>query len=225
MGELGRMIQYKEKKKNEETGNLALLSYPVLQAADIFLYEVDLVTVGQDQEQHLELAKKIAENFNNFYGKKLLKLPAFDIPEFGAKIMGLKNPSKKMSKSDENDCITLLDSPAVVEKKISQAETDSENKIYYDPAKKPGISNLLTIYTLLSGKELKEVEEELKNTNYHQFKSKLSNLLNSKLTFIQKGYNDYLPHIEEITEKNKNYLKKLAEAKVKTIKKELKIVY
>lgn len=217
------MIQYKEKKKSEETGNLALLSYPVLQAADIFLYDADLVTVGRDQEQHLELAKKISENFNNFYDKKLLKLPAFDIPEFGAKIMGLKNPQKKMSKS-ENDYLALLDSPEVIKKKISQAETDSENKIYYDPEKKPGISNLLTIYALLSGEGIKEVEEELKNTNYHQFKIKLSHLLNEKLAVIQKKYNDYRFHIKGIIEKNNTFLKDLAERKIKMIKKELRIL-
>jgi tryptophanyl-tRNA synthetase len=224
VGKLGDMIQYKEKKKEQETGNLALLAYPVLQAADIFLYDADLVIVGQDQKQHLELATDIAQKFNNFYGQKLLKVPRFTIPNLGAKIMGLKNPQKKMSKS-ENDCITLLDSPEVIKKKISQAETDSENKIYYDPSNKPGISNLLTIYALLSGKGIKEVEEELKNTNYHQFKIKLSHLLNEKLAVIQKKYNDYLFHIKGIVEKNNTYLKDLAERQIKIIKKELRILY
>jgi len=218
------MIQYKEKKKEQETGSLALLTYPVLQAADIFLYDADLIIVGQDQQQHTELAQHIAQKFNNFYAKKLLKLPQFTIPHFGAKIMGLKNPQKKMSKS-ENDYLTLLDSPEVIKKKISQAETDSENKIYYDPSKKPGISNLLTIYALLSGKGIKEVEEELKSTNYHQFKIKLSNLLNEKLAVIQKKYNDYLFNIKGIIEKNNTYLKDLAERKIKIIKKELRILY
>src|SRR6185369_5930734 len=173
------MIQYKEKKKEQETGNLALLAYPVLMAADIFLYDADLIIVGQDQTQHLELATDIAQKFNNFYDKKLLKVPQFTIPHFGAKIMGLKNPQKKMSKS-ENDYIALLDSPEVIKKKFSQAETDSENKIYYDPEKKPGISNLLTIYALLNDKEIKKTEEELKDLNYHQFKLKLVDLLNRK---------------------------------------------
>src|SRR5947209_876954 len=190
------MIQYKEKKKEQETGNLALLAYPVLMAADIFLYDADLIIVGQDQTQHLELASNIAHKFNNFYGKKLLKVPQFTIPRFGAKIMGLKNPQKKMSKS-EQDCIFLLDKPEMIKKKISQAETDSENKIYYDPTKKPGISNLLTIYALLSSKEIKETEEELKNDNYHQFKVKISDLLNEKLAVIQKRYNDYFPKVGE----------------------------
>src|SRR4051794_28750112 len=130
------MIQYKEKKKEQETGNLALLSYPVLMAADIFLYDSDLIIFGQDQKQKLELTSNIAQKFNNFYEKELLKIPEFAIPNLGAKIMGLQNPEKKMSKS-EQDCIFLLDKPEAVEKKIKGAETDSENKIYYDPEKKP----------------------------------------------------------------------------------------
>ena len=223
VGKLGDMIQYKEKKKEQETGNLALLAYPVLQAADIFLYDADLVIVGQDQKQHLELATDIAQKFNNFYGQKLLKVPRFTIPNLGAKIMGLKNPQKKMSKS-ENDYIALLDKPETVEKKIKEAETDSENKIYYNPEGKPGISNLLTIYALLKNQEIKEAEKELEKFNYHQFKLKLIDLLNKKLTIIQKGYNSYLAKIREISEKNNDYLQDLAEKKVKIIKKELKIL-
>src|SRR2546430_2247645 len=111
------MTQYKKKKKESETGNLALLSYPVLMAADIFLYDADLVIVGQDQKQHLELATDIAQKFNNFYCFPLLKRPSFDIPEFGAKIMDLQNPTKKMSKS-EKDYIALLDKPTTIEKKL-----------------------------------------------------------------------------------------------------------
>src|SRR5213082_2183100 len=122
------MIQYKEKKKEKETGSLALLTYPVLQAADIFLYDADLIIVGQDQQQHTELAQHIAQKFNNFYEKKLLKVPKFEIPALGAKIKGLKNPTKKMSKR-ESDYITLLDTPEAVEKKIKTAQTDSEDEI------------------------------------------------------------------------------------------------
>jgi tryptophanyl-tRNA synthetase len=233
------MIQYKEKKGEKETGNLALLSYPVLMAADIFLYDADLVIVGQDQKQHLELTTDIAKKFGNSYGKDIvfvkpnqtttpvnnpfLKIPWFTIPNLGAKIMGLKNPQKKMSKS-ENDYIALLDKPEIVTKKIKEAETDSENKIYYDPEKKPGISNLLTIYALLNNQEIKEAEKELQTSNYHHFKLKLIDLINEKLGKIQKRYNYYLPNIKEILEKNKNYLKGLAEKKVQTIKKVLKIL-
>ena len=222
VGKLGDMTQYKEKKKEGETGNLALLSYPVLMAADIFLYDVDLVIVGQDQKQHLELATDIAQKFNNFYCFPLLKRPSFAIPEFGAKIMGLQNPTKKMSKS-EKDYIALLDKPATVEKKLTPALTDSENKIYYDPEKKPGISNLLAIYTLLSNQRMKEVEETMSGLNYHQFKLKLIDLLNEKLAVIQKNYNLFLPKIGKILEKNQQYLKILAEKKIVEIKEHIKL--
>jgi len=223
VSELNNMIQYKEKKKGQETGNLALLSYPVLMVSDILLYDADLVIVGQDQKQHLELTNDITSKFNNFCASKVLKIPKFSIPAIGAKIMGLKNPQKKMSKS-ENDYIALLDSPEVINKKIKEAETDSENKIYYDPEKKPGISNLLIIYALLTNQQIKEAEKELQNLNYHQFKLKLIDLLNGKLAVIQKKYNDYLSRVGEIVEKNNNYLKNLAEKKVKIVKKELKIL-
>ena len=216
------MIQYKEKKKGQETGNLALLSYPVLMVSDILLYDADLVIVGQDQKQHLELTNDITSKFNNFCTAKVLKIPKFSIPVIGAKIMGLKNPQKKMSKS-ENDYIALLDSPETITQKIKEAETDSENKIYYDPAKKPGISNLLIIYALLNNQQIKEAEKELQNLNYHQFKLKLIDLLSGKLAVIQKKYSDYLSKVGEIVEKNNNYLKDLAEKKVKIIKEELKI--
>ncbi|KLL04253.1 MAG: tryptophanyl-tRNA synthetase [Mycoplasmataceae bacterium RV_VA103A] len=221
VGALSNMIQYKEKKKEQESGNLALLTYPVLMAADIFLYDADLVIVGQDQTQHLELATNIAQKFNNFYNKNLLKIPKFTIPHLGAKIMGLKNPQKKMSKS-ENDFLALLDNPQVVAKKIKEAETDSENKIYYDPTKKAGISNLLTIYALLKNQEIREAEKELQNLNYHQFKLKLIDLLNENLGKIQKKYGDYQPKIKKIIKKNTEYLKILAAQKLNLIKKEIK---
>ena len=152
-----------------------------------------------------------------------MKIPQFSIPHFGSKIMGLKKPKKKMSKS-ENDYIALLDKSEIITQKIKEAETDSENKIYYQPKKKPGISNLLTIYTLLNNQEIKETEKELQNLNYHQFKLKLIDLLNEKLAVIQKRYNHYLSKIGGMIEKNKDYLKDLAEKKVKMIKKELKIL-
>jgi tryptophanyl-tRNA synthetase len=221
-GKLGDMIQYKEKKSKGTTGNLALFSYPVLMAADIFLYDADLVIVGQDQTQHLELTTDIAQKFNNFHEKKLLKVPQFTIPTLGAKIMGLKDPSKKMSKS-ENDYIALLDGFEIITKKIKEAETDSENKVYYDPIKKPGISNLLVIYSLLNNKKIEEAEEELSNYNYHQFKLKIINLLTEKLGIIQARYNNFLLGIKEKLEKNNIYLQSLAEKKIKLIKKNVKI--
>src|SRR4051794_29093632 len=207
------MIQYKEKKKENETGNLALLSYPVLMAADIFLYDADLVIVGQDQKQHLELTNDLAQKFNNFVGTELLKIPKFSIPNFGAKIMGLQNPEKKMSKS-EHDYISLIDNAEVIKKKIATAVTDSENKIYYHPENKPGISNLLTIYALLKNQKIEEAEKDLVNLNYHQFKLKLIDLLNEKLGKIQNNYGKFLPNINDSLNNNANYLKILAERKI-----------
>ena len=220
------MIQYKEKKKQQETGSLALLSYPVLQAADIFLYETDLVIVGQDQQQHTELARHIAQKFNNFYDKNLLKIPQFTIPSLGGKIMGLKNPTKKMSKS-ENDYIGLLDTPQVVEEKLKKTKTDSENKTYYDPHNedKKWISNLLTICSLLEDKQINEVEKEMEinKLDYSQFKKKVAEIVNKKLFLIQQKYNQLLPTIEEKLKENNAYVRILAEKKMKEIRKELKL--
>jgi len=222
VGKLGDMIQYKEKKKENETGNLSLLSYPVLMAADIFLYNADLVIVGQDQKQHLELTSDLAQKFNNFYQEELLKIPKFTIPNLGAKIMGLQNPEKKMSKS-EKDYLSLLDEPEIIKKKISTAVTDSENKIYYHPEKKPGISNLLTIYALLNNQKIEEIEKDFNSFNYHQFKSQLIILINSKLSAIQIKYKLLLPKIKEILKENSNYLRSLAIEKVNLIKNKIKI--
>ncbi|MCE8162752.1 MAG: tryptophan--tRNA ligase [Candidatus Moeniiplasma glomeromycotorum] len=226
ISELNNMIQYKEKKKEQETGNLALLAYPVLMAADIFLYSADLIIVGQDQQQHTELAQHIAQKFNNFYEKKILKVPKFEIPSLGAKIKGLKNPAKKMSKS-ESDYISLLDTPEIIEKKIKTAQTDSEDEIVYQPEQKPGVSNLLTIYSLLKNQTIETTVKELSfcapSQRYSQFKSKLIDLLNQKLALIQQKYRQILPNIEKKLNENSTYLQSLAEQKMKEIKKELKL--
>jgi len=216
------MIQYKEKKKDAETGSLALLSYPVLMAADIFLYDADLVIVGQDQRQHCELTTDIARKFNNFHQTNLLKLPQFAIPQLGSKIMGLQNPKKKMSKS-ENDHLALLDDPEVVKKKIQRAETDSENKVYYDPVNKPGISNLLLIYSLLKKITLQEAEKETNNLNYYQLKSKLTELICTKFQNIQEKFPACQDKITTLLEKNHHYCQKLAQQKLEEIKNKIKL--
>src|SRR5437016_338349 len=207
------MIQYKEKKKDAETGNLALFSYPVLMAADIFLYDADLVIIGQDQRQHCELTADIARKFNNFYQTDLLKLPQFTIPQLGSKIMGLQNPEKKMSKS-ENDYLALLDEPEIIKKKIQRAETDSENKVYYDPINKPGISNLLIIYALLRKITPYEAEKEVNNLNYHQFKSKLTELVCTKFQIIQEKFPLYQAKINDLLKRNRLYCQNLAQQKL-----------
>jgi len=217
------MIQYKEKKKDAETGNLALLSYPVLMAADIFLYDADLVIVGQDQRQHCELTADIARKFNNFYQTDLLKLPQFTIPQIGSKIMGLQNPKKKMSKS-ENDYLALLDDSEVVKKKIQRAETDSENKIYYDPINKPGISNLLLIYSLFKKITPQEAEKETNNLNYYQFKRKLAELICTRFQNVQEKFPAYQKKITSLLEKNRYYCQKLAQQKLEEIKSKIKLL-
>jgi tryptophanyl-tRNA synthetase len=168
----------------------------------------------------------LAQKFNNFYGKSLLKVPRFEIPRLGAKIKDLKNPQRKMSKS-ENDYIGLLDAPEVIEKKIKTAQTDSEDEIAYQPEQKPGISNLLTIYSLLKNQTIEVSVEELSacesSKRYSQFKTKLIDLLNQKLTLIQQKYKQLLPNIEKILIENSAYLRSLVENKMKEIKSELKL--
>ena len=223
VNELKKKSQYKNKveEKDEKTGNLALLAYPVLMTADILLYieneENDLVVVGQDQQQHCELVSIVARKFNNFYQAKLLKVPQFNIPQLGSKIMGLRDPQKKMSKSGK-DYLGLLDQPEIVHQKIKKAQTDSETKIFYDPVKRPAISNLLVIYALLKKITPYQAEQEVNNLNHDQFKLKLIDLLNKKLTLIQKGYNIYLPKINEMLEKNNQYLEVLAKKKMLVIR-------
>ena len=148
MGEASRMTQFKDKSKKNENVSVGLFTYPILMAADILLYDADLIPTGIDQKQHVELARNIAIRFNNKYGDTF-KIPEPMIPKVGAKIKDLKDPTKKMSKSDDSykGTILLLDSEEDIRKKIMAAVTDSDNKIYYDEDNKPGVSNLLTIYS------------------------------------------------------------------------------
>jgi len=172
VGELNRMTQFKDKSaKNEDNINAGLYTYPVLQAADILLYQANLVPVGDDQRQHLELCRDVAQRFNGVYGEIFTVPEAYTAP-VGAKIMGLQRPDKKMSKSDsenENDLILLSDSLDTVIKKFKRAVTDSDNEIRFAP-EKPGISNLLTIYACVTGKTIPESEAEFAGKGYGQLK-------------------------------------------------------
>lgn len=221
VNKLADMIQYKEKKKKNKE-NLSLLSYPVLMAADIFLYDSDLVIVGKDQKEHLELSIQLCNKFNNFLNEKVLKIPEFLIPKLGNKIMNLKNPEKKMSKS-ENDSLFLLDEHEILRKKIMNAKTDSDNEIYYDIEKKPGISNLLTIYALLLEKDIKTIEKELIDLNYNQFKIKLIETIDKKFSEIRNKYLKIMPLIAKRLEKNHTYLNCISEKKIDKVKKHLKL--
>ena len=192
MGELNRMTQFKDKSKNMKNINSALFSYPVLMAADILLYNADLVPVGADQKQHLELARDLAGRFNTKYSDTF-KIPEPFIPKKGARIMSLQEPNKKMSKSDENmnNIISLLDSESQVIKKINRSVTDSDNKILCKNDK-PGISNLLNIYASVSGKSIIELEQEYDGKSYSDFKSDLSENIIELLKPIQIKYNEII---------------------------------
>ena len=178
VGELQRMIQYKEKaKKFKKSINVGLLDYPVLMTADILLYKTEGVPVGKDQVQHVELTRTIARKFNQKFGKIFIE-PKPLLPKIGAKIMSLTEPKKKMSTTDSpQSYISLFDTPTTIRKKIMAAVTDPGKNIKYDLSKKPGISNLLTIYALFGGKPIREIEKEFKNKGYADFKKSLAKLL------------------------------------------------
>ncbi|WP_028988489.1 tryptophan--tRNA ligase [Thermicanus aegyptius] len=191
IGELNRMTQYKEKGGGKDTVNVGLYTYPVLMAADILLYQATHVPVGEDQKQHLELTRDIAERFNKQFGE-LFTLPEPMIGEVGARIMALDEPQKKMSKSAKNEMsrIILLDSPEMILKKIKRAVTDTENEIRYDPVRKPGISNLLSIYSLFSGESIDALERKYAGVQYGPFKNDLAEVITDSLSEIQRRYRE-----------------------------------
>lgn len=171
-GELSRMTQFKDKcAKNADNINGGLFTYPSLMAADILLYQADYVPVGEDQRQHCELTRDIAVRFNNLYGETF-KVPEAYIPKAGARVMGLGNPTSKMSKSDPNGCVFLMEKPEDIARKFKRAITDSdtENCVHFDPANKPGVSNLMNIYSAVTGKSIDEIEREFEGQGYGVFK-------------------------------------------------------
>lgn len=196
IGELERMTQYKDKarKQNQRDGiSVGLLTYPSLMAADILIYSADVVPVGEDQGQHLELTRDLAERFNSKYND-ILTVPEVKHPEVGGRIMSLNDPTKKMSKSDDNQkgFISLLDDPKAAAKKIRSAVTDSGSEIKYDKEEKPGVSNLLTIYSSLTSKSIKDLEKEYEGSNYGTFKSDLGEVVEQFLIEFQDKVNHYL---------------------------------
>lgn len=195
IGELERMTQYKDKMVKQVSGvSSALLTYPVLMAGDILLYNADYVPVGEDQKQHLEITRNIAQRFNTRYSETF-KLPLPLIPKNGAaKIMSLQDPTKKMSKSDpiEKACIYLLDDANVIKKKIASAVTDSDGKIIFDQVNKPGISNLITIMSCATGLSIDEICEKYKDSGYGKFKQEVGEAVALMLEPIQKRYYELL---------------------------------
>jgi len=197
IGELERMTQFKDKSTGKDAVSAALLTYPPLMAADILLYSTDIVPVGEDQKQHLELTRDLAERFNKKYND-ILTIPEVRIPKVGARIMSLQDPTKKMSKSDTNNkaTITLLDEPAQIIKKIKSAVTDSEGIVKFDRENKPGVSNLLSIYSILSGESIPSLEAKYEGKGYGDFKTDLANVVVDALKPIQEKYNELMNSTE-----------------------------
>jgi tryptophanyl-tRNA synthetase len=191
MGWLHRMTQFKEKsEKQKDEVSVGLFDYPVLQAADILLYDAHLVPVGEDQKQHVELCRDIAQRFNYRYGDVFV-LPDAYIPQVGGRVMGLSNPEKKMSKSEENinDAIFLLDNPDEIRAKLKRATTDSQREICFDE-KRPGVTNLLTIYELLTGKSRAEIEDHFSSKSYKDLKEQLAEVVIESLRPLQERYRE-----------------------------------
>ena len=192
ISELERMTQFKEKaKQHRKNVNVGLFDYPVLMAADILLYKTDVVPVGEDQKQHVEITRTLARRFNKIYGQTF-KIPEVLIKKESARIMGLDNPFKKMSKSAKSplNYIALDDSPELIFEKIQKAVTDSGKEIVYNPQKKPAIANLLTIFSLITGKSIKEIEKEFQGKGYSEFKQKLAYEIIAFLSPIQAKKRD-----------------------------------
>lgn len=189
VGELERMTQYKDKSHGKEAVSSALLTYPALMAADILLYQSNLVPVGDDQKQHLELTRDLAQRFNNRFND-IFTIPEIRIPKVGARIMSLQEPTKKMSKSDENikGFISMLDEPKKIEKKIKSAVTDSEGIVKFDKENKPGISNLLTIYSSCTGESIADLEKKYEGKGYGIFKQDVADAVVNLLQPIQERY-------------------------------------
>lgn len=188
-GELSRMTQFKDKSRGNESAPTGLFTYPILMAADILLYDTDIVPVGNDQKQHIELTRDIATRFNHRFGKTFI-VPEHKVREVGARIMALDDPTKKMSKSAENPLsrISVLDSPSQVKKAIMKATTDSDGQIRYDVENKPGISNLLTIYSLFTDLSITDLEKKYEGIGYGTFKKDLVEVVNESLAKLQEKY-------------------------------------
>lgn len=189
IGELERMTQFKEKSAGKEAVSAGLLTYPPLMAGDILLYNADYVPVGEDQKQHLELTRDLAERFNKKYAE-IFTIPDIKLPKVGARIMSLQDPTKKMSKSDANQkaFISMLDEPKTIEKKIKSAVTDSDGVVKYDKENKPGISNLLSIYSIFNNEPIEEIEKRYEGKGYGAFKKDLAEIVIRELTPIQERY-------------------------------------
>lgn len=223
MGEMERMIQYKEKSvKQGENVNLSLFSYPVLMAADILLYNTNLVPVGEDQIQHLELTRDLAQRFNTRFGETFV-VPQVLVQKVGARIMGLDDPLKKMSKSAPSalSYIALSDDADTIRKKIMRAVTDTDSHVHYDPANKPAVSNLLTIYHHMTGETMDVIESRFIGKGYGDFKKELAEVVISHLAPITTRISEYKQDPGEllrILDKGRDEARTIAEEKMKIVR-------
>lgn len=229
MGELSRMTQFKDKAaKHTDNINAGLFTYPTLMAADILLYQADLVPVGQDQIQHLEITRDIADRFNKLYGKTFV-IPEGYVRKTSAKIMGLQDPTAKMSKSAKNlnDVIFLEDEPDIIMKKFKKAVTDSENIVKFDVENKPGVSNLMQIYSSITGKTMEQIEKEFEGSGYGNFKIKVAEEVIKKIEPIQQKYKELLineEYLKEIYTKGANKARILASKTLNDVKERIGIL-
>lgn len=225
MGELSRMTQFKEKsKEHKDYINSGLFNYPVLMAADILIYKAEGVPVGKDQEQHIELTRTIARKFNQKFGEAF-KEPKSLILKEGAKVMSLTDPKKKMSKSDEpKSYISLFDSPEEITKKVMSATTDSGKEVKYNITKKPGISNLLVIYSLLTNKSTQEIEKQFTKKSYADFKKSLVEIVVNYLEPFrrkQKEFSAREVYVQEILKKGQTRAQSIAQSTMQEVRQKM----
>ncbi len=224
MGELSRMTQFKDKSKklNQNAIGLGLFAYPVLMCADILLYNADVVPVGEDQKQHVELCRNLVHRFNTRYNKEIFVMPEPIVPQVGARIMSLSDPTKKMSKSDEKGDIFLLENLKSIEKKIMRATTDLGSDIKYDKENKPGISNLLMIYASLKDISVEEAEEHFKDCHrYGDFKKEVASVVIDTISKIQNKYNGIISSnlVDEVLKEGAKKAKAVASITLKNVQK------
>lgn len=224
MGELERMTQFKDKSKGKDSIGAGLFVYPSLMAADILLYNADLVPVGDDQKQHLELTRDLAGRFNQRFGDTF-QVPEVFTPKLGARIMSLDDASKKMSKSNPNpgSYIALLDPPDTIRKKISRAVTDSGREVRFDAEEKPEVSNLMSIYAQCSGLSLQEIEAKYEGQGYGAFKKELAEQVVALLEPIQQRYNEVRSsgEIHDVLRKGAEEAAELANATLQEVKQKM----
>lgn len=225
VGELSRMTQFKSKKKSlgKNEKDMGLFIYPTLMAADILLYDAEIVPVGEDQRQHIEKTRDFGERFNNIYGKTF-KLPEYRIPKIGAKIMNLQNPSIKMSKSapkDDKGTIFMLDDIEITRKKIMSACTDNDGRVYYDEVNKPGISNLMSIICVIKNIDIETANNKYKDYNYKDFKTEVADIVCHFINEVQNEFYKYRnneKYLKEVLTSGANKARGYASKKMEEVK-------